>query len=90
MDSNFWIILVSVIVISGFVYSISLIYYARMLLRSSQDQSKALREQTEALRELTKAIVSLPSRAAAIEMEEEVKDRLTAEQARAQRRIRRD
>jgi uncharacterized membrane protein len=88
MNSNFWITLV--IVTAGLIYLAGLIYYSRMLFKSSRDHSMAIREQTEAMKQLTKAIIRLPSSAEAIETERELKDRLTAEQAKAQRRILRD
>ena len=84
MDSNFWISLGSVIIMGG------LVYYTRMLFKSSQDQSKALRNQTEAMNGLTEAIINLQSRMESFMTETDLAERLEAEQGKLEKRIRRD
>ena len=85
MDSNFWMALGSVVLTGG------LIYYTRMLFKSSRDQGEALRDQTEAMNGLTDAIISLQSRLESVEKEEkQLKERLEVEHGKLQKRIRKE
>lgn len=82
-ESNFWISLGSIIIMG------SLVYYTRILFKSSQDQSEVLRKQIQAVNGLTGAIASLLSRRESV-MEDEFTERFATEQGKYQRRIRRD
>ncbi len=82
-ESNFWISFGSIIIMG------SLVYYTRMLFKSSQHQNEVLRKQIEAMNGLTEVITSLLSRMESV-VEKEFTERFATEQGKYQRRIRRD